>query len=276
MSGIAKLRALGVGWTIAVSVVLMVVEPALRNGVLAAGMVMLAAGWLMLAGLLEHAASQAAVGAVRRADVDRLLLTEAADALIRCSQAFGEQFDEIRAELLRAEQLSAEAVARLIDSFQAMVDQSRRQEELGLLMIGQSDGNAEFGGFSQDITFALKSRQDVGVAMENVGPVNRPASQTISELQQIAQAMQHNAGQAIVSLQFQDLLTQLIGHVTQRLDALQEIVCAVAGAGSAVDLQARLRGHLDGIHTRLDTLRDKTRNNPVRQTDFAGGEVELF
>lgn len=242
MSGVARLRVLGVGWAVVVSVVLMLVEPALQQGIFVAGMAMLAAGWLMLAGLAGHATAQTSAGNCRRPDLDTQLLSETGDVLLGCSRAFGQQFDETRAELVRAGQISTEAIASLIDSFQAMTDQSKRQQELGLLLIQQNDGAS-----APPTPDALRSVVDgvVGnakVATEDVERINRSTRQTVSELQQIAAAMEHNVGQAVMSLQFQDMLMQLIAHVTRRLDALPA----------------------------------QTNNNPVRQGGFTGGAVELF
>jgi len=139
---------------------------------------------------------------------------------------------------------------------------------------------------AQDMTFAIKSKQDVEQAMDSVERMNEATGQTVGELQHIAEAMERNVSQAVMSLQFQDMVTQLIGHVAKRLDELHEIMREIEGASGIVEQGAatgiappqaeRLRGHLDSVCTRLDRLKETTNNNPVCQQSFASGEVELF
>ncbi|MDQ5941456.1 MAG: Chemotaxis protein, partial [Pseudomonadota bacterium] len=76
---------------------------------------------------------------------------------------------------------------------------------------------------AQDMNFALQSKQDVEQAMQNVEDLNRHTSQTVAELNQIAGVMESSVNQAVVSLQFQDMVTQLITHVSNRLGELQGV-----------------------------------------------------
>ena len=338
---------------------------------------------------------------------DGQLLAETGGTLLKCSQEFGGQFDATRGELIRVQQLLTEAIAKLVASFHAMTDQSKRQQELGLQVMSQNSGEggagADFASFTrqtsetlrifvdsvvensklamelvemtdristqvrdilgmlgeiegiskqtnllalnaaieaarageagrgfavvadevrdlsgrtahfsqqirgrvgsmqksigdaevainklaaQDMTFALKSKQDVENAMHHVDDMNTSTGHTVRELQQIAEAMERNVGQAVTSLQFQDMVTQLIGHVSKRLDELHGIMREIEGASSVVESGAvsgfapqqadRLRAHLGLARSRLDQLHDNTKNNPVRQESFSSGEVELF
>ncbi len=139
---------------------------------------------------------------------------------------------------------------------------------------------------AQDMTFALQSKQDVEKAMSSVEQLNRGNGRTVGEMQKIAAAMENNVGQAVVSLQFQDMVTQLICHVSKRLDELHQVTREMEGVSSFVgkDLvpglslqqEEGLRAHLDAVRLRLDQIHDNTKNNPVRQDGFTDGEVELF
>jgi methyl-accepting chemotaxis protein len=139
---------------------------------------------------------------------------------------------------------------------------------------------------AQDMTFALQSKQQVESAMSSVEQLNKQTGQTVGELQKIAVAMEQNVGQAIVSLQFQDMVTQLIGHVSKRLDELHQITREMEGVSSFIESGAAsgftpqqadsLRLGLDAVRLRLDQIHDNTKNNPVRQDGFTDGEVELF
>ncbi len=407
MSLTSKLRVAGTAWALFVGGLLLAFEPALRNGVFIAGIAALALGWLWLSGGASAATPGHSLDELRSAGEQTGLMGETATTLIRCSQEFGEQFDETRAELQRAQAIFSEAIETLIGSFHAMLDQSKQQQALGLLvlsrnageggdavdfarftretsstlrafvdsvvensklamalvemterisgqvrevldMLGEIDGiskqtnllalnaaieaarageagrgfsvvadevrdlSARTGHFSQqirarvgsvqasigdaeaainrmaaqDMTFAIKSKQDVEQAMDSVERMNEATGQTVGELQHIAEAMERNVSQAVMSLQFQDMVTQLIGHVAKRLDELHEIMREIEGASGIVEQGAatgiappqaeRLRGHLDSVRTRLDRLKETTNNNPVCQQSFASGEVELF
>ena len=89
-----------------------------------------------------------------------------------------------------------------------------------------------------------------------------------------------------MSLQFQDMVTQLLGHVGRRLDAandisrdmarVAQILCTTdSGSAKLAELDT-LQSHLEGLHGKLDDVRDRVENNPVKQTGYASGDVELF
>ena len=139
---------------------------------------------------------------------------------------------------------------------------------------------------AQDMSFALTAKQDVERAMANIEAFNARTSQAVSELNEIAEAVEARANQAVMSLQFQDMVTQLLGHVSRRLQAAGEMSGDVArvatvlatdtsGAAKLAELET-LQAHLEALHSRLDDLRERVDNSPVQQKGYASGEVELF
>ena len=407
MSGQVKFHVLGAVWTMLVGGLLAAIDPALLNSVMAAGLLVLAVGWSVLVAVLDNASSRKPVSDTKVTSADAQLLTETGGALLRCSREFGGQFDSTRDELQRAQVIFAEAITKLVGSFHAMTDQSKRQQELGLQIINHGSGMQNDGtdfqsftrqtsetlsifvdsvidnsktamqlvemtdrisgqvrdilgmlgeiegiskqtnllalnaaieaarageagrGFavvadevrdlsgrtahfsrqirervgsvqksivdaetaitkmaSQDMTFALTSKQNVDKAMTHIEEMNDSTNSTVAELQHIAEAMEFSAAQAVMSLQFQDMVTQLIGHVSKRLDELHDITRDIEGASALVQDNAssgfapqqaeQLRAHLSTVLARLDQIHDNTSNNPVRQESFSSGEVELF
>lgn len=402
MSGLLKFRLLGAGWAVLVGGLIVIADPVLLNWTLVCGILALAVGWGILAGLRGKLAPGASPG---EALDEARLLSETGATLLRCSQAFGRQFDTMRGELLRAQQLISEATGTLIASFQVMTDQSRRQQALGLRVLDQNAGAGDdtdfsavarqasenFGIFAcsvvesaklakdlvratdpvsgevrdilgmlgeiesnskqasllalsgakaaqdgeavrglasaadevreisgrtvnlcqrirariccvqesignaeaaihaiafQDTNLVHDSWREVEKAMGRVAQKNVNIGEAVAEVQHIAEVMELSVGQSVTSLQFQDMLTQLIGHVSKRLDQLHEIVRDIEGAsllaasGATSDFASqcgeRLRTHLGAVRTRLDALDDQTGNNPVQQGSLGSGEVVLF
>lgn len=139
---------------------------------------------------------------------------------------------------------------------------------------------------AQDMTFALTSKDDVEKAMVGIEGVNHRTSEAVGELSQIAEQVAVAVGQAVMSLQFQDMVTQLLGHVTRRLDVLDEVVVDEQKMASALrdtnDLASTmqvldsLRVHVDTLAEKLSSLKQGVDHNPVRQSGYDSGDVELF
>ena len=139
---------------------------------------------------------------------------------------------------------------------------------------------------AQDMTFALTSKSDVEVAMVGINEMNRHTGERVAELNNIADQVEKSINQAIMSLQFQDMVTQLLGHAERRLDVLDEILVdeqRMAGImNDTVNPEAALVAlseiclHVDQISQKMGVISQKVDNNPVNQTGFASGEVELF
>ena len=139
---------------------------------------------------------------------------------------------------------------------------------------------------ARDMTFALTSKSDVELAMSGINDINRCTGETVRELNVIGQQVEASVNQAIMSLQFQDMVTQLLGHIGLRLDALSEIVAEEHQIArvlqKGVDLPETLTAleaigsHIGQISQKISVISQKVDNNPVNQTGFTSGEVELF
>src|SRR5574343_97869 len=139
---------------------------------------------------------------------------------------------------------------------------------------------------AQDMTFALTSKNDVESAMVGINELNRRTGDTVGELNSIAEQVEQSVNQAIMSLQFQDMVTQLLGHVGRRLEVLDEILAdeqKMAGvlndssdSTAAMAALSEIYLHIDQISQKTGVISQKVDNNPVSQTGFASGDVELF
>ena len=398
-----RVKHFGVLWLLVVAGAAAAIEPALRNGIFIGAVVLIAIGWVMIAGM--GAGDDPAPQVLRGGGADADALAATGNALVRCGEEFSVQFDNTRGELGRAQQIFSDAIAKLIDSFNAMSAQARRQQELGMEIIskhGGAQGISDFEQFArqtsdtlrtfvdsvvensklamelvemtdriatemrqilgmlgeiegiskqtnllalnaaieaarageagrgfavvadevrdlsgrtshfsqqiralmqnmqksiadtetainkmaaQDMTFALQSKSDVEQAMNDVEELNRHTSQTVTELNHIAEVMESSVNQAVVSLQFQDMVTQLVSHVSNRLGELQSVVGEIGGAGRVAGGAAngispeqaeRVRAQLANAVAMLESIHHVVENNPVKQEGFASGGVELF
>jgi methyl-accepting chemotaxis protein len=139
---------------------------------------------------------------------------------------------------------------------------------------------------AKDMTFALTSKGGVEQAMSSIEAMSRRTGDTVGELNVIANEVEVAVNQAVVSLQFQDMVTQLLGHVAKRLEVLDEVAAdeqRLAGTlretqdhASALAALDEIREHVGVLSQKLGALKQGVNNNPVNQTGFVSGDVELF
>lgn len=139
---------------------------------------------------------------------------------------------------------------------------------------------------AQDMTFALTSKDDVEKAMGGIEEINRRTGHVVGELSDIAEQVGVSVGQAVMSLQFQDMVTQLLGHVLRRLEVLDEVLdderkMALAlretnDPVATMQVLDALRAHVDSLADKLNALKRGVDHNPVRQSSYDSGDVELF
>ena len=407
MGNIGSRRWLGAVAAVVIGGVLLAIEPAARSpAVLVAWFALTASLLLVLPG---RASPSVPNGAPNSAGNERLLVDKSAQALEAISRHSGEQVDQMRGEVARAQAIFSDAIGKLIGSFNGMNEQVQRQQRLGLEIVsggGESAGPStvvtfeafaahtsetlrrfvdsviensriamslveltdrimaqmrevrgmlgEIEGISkqtnlhalnaaleaaqageagrgfavvadevrdlsgrtnhfsmqirgqlanmqlsieaaegainqmaaQDMTFALTSKDGVEQAMAGIEEMNRRTGNSVNQLNEIAGSMELAVNQAIVSLQFQDLVTQLLGHVTRRLDVLKEMAGSEAGVASALRDSAdnekaaaaveSLCARIGEVARQLGDLKQTVGNNPVQQSGLASGDVELF
>lgn len=405
MSQGAKLRLLGVLWSVLVGGVLYAItgeipqEPAL----LALGVLVL--GWVSLSYIFSGP-NPAAFVPVQPGNGVQDVFQHSSNVVVRYTGEMGDQFDLTKAEVDRVRQLFASAIDELVDSFQGMTEQTRRQQQLGLEIINssRSEGSSsdfqtfakktsetlrtfvdsvvensklamglveltdriseqtrevngmlgEIEGISkqtnllalnaaieaarageagrgfavvadevrdlsgrtshfsqqirgrmasmqksiedteeainrmaaQDMTFALTSKQDVEQAMIDIEAMNAATGQTVAQLNDISEQVEATVSKAVVSLQFQDVVNQLLGRVNQRVDLMQEALTSLQQVaqilhendqpGAALSQLQALEVQVDLLHQKLEGLKGELEKGPAQQAGYSSGGVELF
>lgn len=393
------------GWMSLVLLLLLYIEPAARQGSVIFAMVLVLAGWWLVAAFLVPGGEgrQSSEDEWRR---DQEVIARSGESIVRMASEFSTQINEIRDEVGRSQKLFDDAIGGLLNSFNQMNAQIRRQQELGVkVTMRHSDdddgmdfhsfaaktskaltqfvdnivGNAKLAmtlvemtdrmgsqmkgiqsvlgeiesiakqtnllalnaaieaarageagrGFAvvadevrdlsgrtnhfsqqirgslksiqetilgtedainkmaaQDMTFALTSKADVEQAMLDIEQMNEKSAHVLEEMNLISNQVESSVNQAVVSLQFQDMVTQLLGHVQKRLDLLEEVVGdeqkmaqVLHNSGDAEQSMralAEIRQHVEQVSGRLADLKRGVERNPVAQAKYASGDVELF
>ena len=139
---------------------------------------------------------------------------------------------------------------------------------------------------SSDMTHAFQSKKMVDEMMHDAQAVNEAMAKSAAELAQVTQEVESRVNSAVTTMQFQDMVRQLLGHVVRRMDALNSVSqqfhslgaqLASARAGGATQASVNgLEQSCREISEMLVKIRDATMKNPVRQVAMTSGEIDLF
>ena len=100
--------------------------------------------------------------------------------------------------------------------------------------------------------------------------------ETAAQLARRTEKLEHDVNAAVTNMQFQDMVTQLLGHVTKRIDALNTVTRSVApltDPNAGEQDRATAQRALDAG---IVAAREATAKNPVKQGSMQTGAVELF
>ncbi|RMG38647.1 MAG: methyl-accepting chemotaxis protein [Gammaproteobacteria bacterium] len=137
---------------------------------------------------------------------------------------------------------------------------------------------------SQDMSFAIQSKQRVQETLERIDQVNGEVERTMAELSDIGQQIDQLVGDAVRSLQFEDIVRQLAEHSAGRLDQMQAMVKALCdgmeqlradGRSDPAEMTARLQALGEAVSAQRAECQARGQG-PVRQESMDAGEVELF
>lgn len=191
-----------------------------------------------------------------------------------------------------ADAAQVEAIAKYLESSREMI------ERLQLLREGVHDTlNEQFqivasdleqlrgilgdaaGKLSSTFRVITAGTQDMGKALDEAEAV--AAGGALTRIREITSAMTSTTGTTIQSLQFEDMATQLLAHVNQRLIVLQKFSkeMAILNAGSNHVPPYLTAEELDEAFASLERHRNLLRNDvrkAVQQQSLDSGDIELF
>ena len=134
---------------------------------------------------------------------------------------------------------------------------------------------------SLDMVFALESKARMDTIMQNVQQANQNMSQVIVKQNEISSQVDQVVGSAVTSLQFQDMVGQLVQHSRVRLDSMQKAWDRMGIlAQEEKDGKTTSAAEADGVRQEITAIfkhaNEVCERNPVRQEHMQSGDVDLF
>lgn len=135
---------------------------------------------------------------------------------------------------------------------------------------------------TSDTDLAVNSKEKVAGMTATMTKLNQKTQTVITETGAISQSLSSLVNQAVVSLQFEDMCTQLSQHIGKRLDAVDELnqlMHSLSQAQAQPDNVAHCKQMLAQIRHSISQIRPKiesTQHKSVTQQSLDSGEVELF
>ena len=138
---------------------------------------------------------------------------------------------------------------------------------------------------SRDLTLTMNSSGRMDELMEGMEEINKEVAIELQQVSSFSEEISVGVKVALRSLQFEDMTNQLIGHIANRLDSVNEFTGTLTRLHK--DFDVLKRGQLEGqFEERVESLRAKikdtlqmlneTRQSPVHQENMESGAVELF
>ena len=192
-----------------------------------------------------------------------LLALNAAIEAARAGEAgrgFAVVADEVRTLSSRTNDFSLQIVT-LVDRMQLKVQQTEQ-------------ALARLAG--QDMTFALESKTRVETVVKGLETLHQRRQVLIEALGQSVERVNSAVAHAVTSLQFQDMTSQLIGHVQRRIGNVDEVMRSVHDLSDAAAHGRTTAQQASMVGEALERLVAADRSNPVAQQAFREGEIELF
>ncbi|MDD4910772.1 MAG: methyl-accepting chemotaxis protein [Sideroxydans sp.] len=134
---------------------------------------------------------------------------------------------------------------------------------------------------SLDMEFALKSEDRLAETMEHAKKINSDMAASLAEQAHITEEVDGVISRAVTSLQFQDMMTQLLQHSSTRLESIHSAWEKIGemsqhardGVVLSAEQQQQIFAEIEELLAHANAASSK---NPVRQDSMDSGDIELF
>lgn len=153
-----------------------------------------------------------------------------------CNIEADEYFMNIKGELNQVDRLVSDAVNNLVINFKYISELTR-------------------------------SHHDMVIAIERMAATkeNRAILELLEKQMAIADKIEQELENAVTSLQFGDLVTQLLAHATRQIETLNMVLQRVDRQSNGIGKKVSLRGVHEGISKAVNVANSKSKRKPVVQ-----------
>lgn len=136
---------------------------------------------------------------------------------------------------------------------------------------------------SQDMSVALASKGDIDAMMARLGSSGSRIAEITEQVTAISRGLGSDVATTVRSLQFEDILSQLIRQTNARITELQDVAGQCSeDIESMLRMRAsseQMREQAERMRGRLQLQRERARlrgKGPALQTSMSAGEIDLF
>jgi methyl-accepting chemotaxis protein len=112
--------------------------------------------------------------------------------------------------------------------------------------------------------------------MEEIGLVHEEMEQTASELARRTEKLEHEVNAAVTSMQFQDMVTQLLAHIGKRVTSLSGVTAIARPLVTSSGDPDSVLAMQSALDTEIASAKEATSKNPVTQVSMQTGDIDLF
>lgn len=173
--------------------------------------------------------------------------------------------DEVRKLSGRSDQFSRQIRGNVTDVRASILDAEKSISQMASL----------------DMNFALESKSKMDATLAHVNQMNKNMVKVIEDQRKIAGEVEQVVGRAVTSLQFQDMVGQLIQHTHTRIGSMETAWqrmgdwAGEAQHGQAASLEriSQMRQEISDIFAEAERLSERS---PVRQDKLESSDIDLF
>jgi methyl-accepting chemotaxis protein len=134
---------------------------------------------------------------------------------------------------------------------------------------------------SKDMSIAIQSKQRVDEMFGQVGEINEFIELKLTDISQISEKINSSVGVAVRSLQFEDIVRQLVEHISERIVGVEESFRLINDSvvthenNYSNEYVEKIKSVKNNIKNNI-LIGVKNSGNPVSQKSMNEGDIELF